>query len=121
MATAEQLISAIRTETREGAITPERLADALAAVLDEGGSGSGEVPADLTQRLDAIGKLASNASEAASGASKSAEEAMKTAQSARESAQKALDSITIPLWTGTASEYDSLAEKSSTTLYFITE
>ena len=79
---ATNLITALRTETREDSITPSRIADILDAVLKEGGSG-GSVPADLAERLDAVGITAANAKNTADAAKTAADSAKTAADTAK--------------------------------------
>ncbi|MCM1522788.1 MAG: alanine-zipper protein [Muribaculaceae bacterium] len=89
MATATSLIQTLKTETREGSVTPARLAEILEAVLAEGGSSSAEIPADLSQRLDAIQASVAAAMTAATSAQTTAEAAKTAATSAQTTAEAA--------------------------------
>lgn len=157
MDTARQLIDDLQNETREESVSPQRLAGIYDAILqkqetdrrdleqkiNETGSGNAEIPADLKDRLDALGTTSANALEYASMALGASSEAAEKAESAKTIAEQAIGDIesyrentdsklevlndfqerigNFSFWKGTLQEYDAITVKDSETIYFITE
>lgn len=104
METARQLISALQNENAPESVSPQRLAGIYDALLsqqekdreellekidDAAQSGGGEVPADLAEKLDAIGQTSANALKKASDALTASSEAASSAGAAKTAADNA--------------------------------
>lgn len=116
----DELIRQLREETREGSITPDRLAEIFDGIKN--GQGAGLTPSDLAE-IESAKQQAITAEKTATSAHGTATSAKSTADNALKLAQEVQKGLTDiqgqKFWKGTLSLYDALSKYDDDTVYYI--